>query len=114
MGSQSEVLHCYEQIAVLSERMLVLARNGQWGALPALEARYSETVDRLKAIEPLMALDEAQSARKYQLLSRINANHAEIFSLVMPQLEYLGGVLKSLERQQSLQSAYSQGNDALS
>lgn len=114
MSSQSEVMHCYEQIAPLSERMLLLARSGQWGALPALEARYSDAVDRLKVIEPLMALDEAQSARKYQLLSRINANHAEISSLIMPQLEYLGVVLKSLEQQQSLHSAYSQANDALS
>ena len=61
MCSQSEVMHCYEQISPLTERMLELARAGQWGALPALEAQYSETVDRLRVIEPLMSLDDAQA-----------------------------------------------------
>lgn len=114
MGCRSEVLHCYEQIAALSERMLELARGGQWGELPALESQYSGTVDRLKIIDPLELLNQAQLAQKYRLLSRINANHAEISSLVMPQLAHLRGVLKSLEQQQSLNSAYGQANDALS
>lgn len=114
MGSQSEVMHCYEQIAPLTERMLLLARTGQWGELPALEAQCSDTVDRLKAIEPLETLDESQSARKHRLLSRINVNHAKICRIVMPQLARLGAVLKSLALQQSLDKAYSQANDALS
>lgn len=114
MSSQSEVMHCYEQIVPLTERMLVLARSKQWGELPVLEEQYSSMVDRLKTIERLSSLDEAQAARKYQLLGRINANHAEICSMVMPQLESLGAVMKSLERQQSLHKAYGQTDDAYS
>jgi flagellar protein FliT len=114
MCSQSEVMHCYEQISPLTERMLELARAGQWGALPALEAQYSDTVDRLREIEPLMTLDDAQAERKYSLLGRITSNHAEISSIVMPQLAQLGAMLRSLEQQQSLHSAYSQGTDLLS
>lgn len=110
MGSQSEVMHCYEQIAPLTERMLLLARTKQWGALPALEAQYSGMVDRLKVIEPLETLDEAQAARKYQLLSRITANSTDIFGMVMPQLAKLVTLMKSLEQQQSLERTYGQGN----
>jgi len=110
VSSHSEVMHCYEQIASLIERMLALARTGQWGALPALEQQYSDTVDRLKIIEPVMALDAAQSARKYPLLGRITANHAEIASLLMPQLVQLRGVLNSLEQQQGLHKAYGQAS----
>ncbi|WP_170954803.1 flagellar protein FliT [Polaromonas sp. AER18D-145] len=109
MGSQSEVMHCYEQIAPLTERMLLLARTKQWGALPALEAQYSGMVDRLKVIEPLETLDEVQAARKYQLLSRITANSTEIFGMVMPQLTKLVTLMQSLEQQQSLQRTYGQG-----
>lgn len=109
MGSHSEVMHCYEQIAPLTERMLLLARTKQWGALPALEAQYSGMVDRLKVIEPLETLDEAQAARKYQLLSRITANSTEIFGMVMPQLTKLVTLMQSLEQQQSLQRTYGQG-----
>lgn len=111
MSSQSEVMHCYEQIATLAERMLTLARTGQWGELPAQETRYSDMVDRLKVIEPLESLLEEQVARKYQLLSRITVNQAEVSSLVMPQLRHLGEVLKSLEQQESLKKAYGQVND---
>ncbi len=111
MSSQSEVMHCYEQIATMTERMLTLTRSGQWGELPAQETMYTGMVDRLKVIEPLESLLEAQIARKYQLLSRIISNQAEISSLVMPQLLHLGEVLKSLEQQDSLQKAYGQALD---
>lgn len=107
-------MHCYEQIAPLAERMLALARTGQWGALPALEAQFSETVDRLKVIEPLMPLDEAQSARKYWLLSCIIPSHAELCRIVMPELARLKDVLKTLEQQQRLHGAYSQVPNAFS
>lgn len=113
MRSHSEVMHCYEQIASLSERMLLLARTKQWGELPALETQYSDMVARLKAIDALETLDEAQSARKYQLLSRITANHAGISSLVVPQLARLRDALKSLEQQESLHKVYGQTDDAL-
>lgn len=111
MSSQSEVMHCYEQIATLTERMLAQASTGQWGELPALETMYTGMVDHLKAIEPLETLLEAQVARKYQLLSRIISNQAEISSLVMPQLAHLSEVLRSLEQQESLQKAYGQAPD---
>lgn len=112
MCSQSEVMHCYEQIAPLTERMLLLACTGQWAGLPALEAQYSETVDRLTLIEPLELLSEAQMARKLQLLVRIKANHAGIHGMVMPQLERLGAILRSLEAQQNLHLAYGFTDDA--
>lgn len=111
MGSQSEVMHCYEQIATSTERMLTLARTGQWGELPAQETMCSDMVDRLKDIEPLESLLESQVARKYQLLSCITSNQAEISSLVMPQLVHLSEVLRSLEQQENIQKAYSQASD---
>ena len=114
MSAQSEVMHCYEQIATLAERMLMLARTGLWGELPALEAQYSDKVDHLKAIEPLETLNEVQSARMYRLLSQILSTHDEICSLVVPQLATLGDALKSLELKQSLHKAYGQAGDALS
>ena len=111
MGHQSEVMHCYEQIAPLTERMLILTRAKQWGELPMLEGQYSSMVERLRDIEPLSTLDEAQSARKYLLLSRITANSTEIFGMVMPQLAKLVSVMKSMEQQRSLHRAYGQTDD---
>jgi len=114
MGCQSEVMHWYEQIAPLTERMLMLARLGHWGELPALEAMQSDIVDRLKVIEPDEELSESQKARKYQLLSRIIASQAEISKLVMPQLEELQLVLKNMTSQQLLQQTYGRSNEPVS
>ena len=112
MSSQSEVMHCYEQIAKLVEHMLSLARAYQWGELPAQEALYSAMVDRLKKIEALESLHEEQVTRKYLLLSRIAAHQAEVSSLVMPQLRHLGDMLRNLEQQENLQKAYGQHSDS--
>ena len=114
MGCQSEVMHCYEQIAPITERMLMLAQSGLWGELPALEAQQSAMVDRLKAIEPNETLNESQKVRKYQLLGRIMANQDEIRNLVMPQLVELGLVLKNMASQQLLQQAYGRSNEPAS
>ena len=111
MSSQSEVMHCYEQIARLAEQMLSLARTCQWGELPAQETMYSAMVDRLKDIEALESLHEEQVARKYLLLSRIASHQAEISRLVMPQLRHLGEMLRNLEQQENLQKAYGQHSD---
>jgi len=111
MSSQSEVMHCYEQIATLAEQMLSLARTCRWGELPAHESVYSAMVERLQEIEPLESLHEEQVARKYQLLSRITSHQAEVSSLLMPQLRHLGEMLRNLERQDSLQKAYGQSSD---
>lgn len=111
MSSQSEVMHCYERIALLAEQMVSLARSCQWGKLPAHEAMYSGMVDRLQEIEAQESLHEEQVARKYWLLSRIASYQAEISSLVMPQLRHLGEMLRNLERQENLQKAYGLHSD---
>lgn len=111
MSSQSEVMHCYEQIAGSTECMLAFARAGQWADLPAQEAVYTDMVDRLRQIEALESLLESQLARKYQLLGRILSSHAELSSLLMPQLAHLGQVVRSLEQQDSLERAYGLASD---
>ena len=111
MSSQSEVMHCYEQISLLAEQMLLRARSGQWSELPAQEEIYSAMVDGLREIETLESLHEEQLARKYVLLGRIATSQAEISSLVVPQLRRLGEVLRNLEQQNSLQKTYGQSPD---
>ena len=111
MSSQSEVMHCYEQISTLAEQMLLQARSGQWAELPAQEEIYSAMVDRLREIQALESLHEEQLARKYLLLGRIATCQAELSSLVVPQLRHLGEVLRSLEQQDSLQKAYGKNSD---
>ena len=102
MVSKNTVLFWYEKIAVLTDHMLILTRNGRWGDLPALETQYSDMKEQLKAIEPLHVLNAEQSAQKCRLLYVINSNQYKISSLIQPQLDVLGAGLKNLERQQRL------------
>ena len=111
MSSQSEVMHCYEQIYTLAEQMLLRARLGQWAELPAQEEILSAMVDRLREIEALESLHEEQLARKYVLLGRLATSQDELSSLVVPQLRHLGEVLRNLEQQDCLQKAYGQSSD---
>jgi flagellar protein FliT len=108
MGSQSEVIHCYEQLLPLAARMLELARTREWGALPELEARCSALVERLKIMEPLEPLNEQQRLYKYRVLGQLRADHEAILNIVSPQLEQLGATLKSMQRSQGLHQAYGQ------
>ena len=112
MGSQSEAMHGYEQMAPLADHMLLLTRTRQWGELPARAAQYGGMVAGLKAIEAQDPQDEAQSARKCRLLSRSISSHDEICSFVMPPLATLGDALERLGRQQSLRKACGEAEDA--
>jgi flagellar protein FliT len=94
---QNEILGVYEQVAALTDRMLVLTRTLQWGGLPAMEAQLSDMMTGLKVIESVQTLDAAQSARKCRLLYVINSNQYKISSLIRPQLDGLGAKLKNLE-----------------
>jgi flagellar protein FliT len=112
MASRCEVMHCYEQIAPLTERMLLLASTRQWSGLPALEEQYTALVERLKVLEPQSTLDDAQSTRKRQLLVRINANSTRVLGLIGPQIKKLLSVMTSMEKQQSLHHVYHRSDDA--
>src|SRR5690606_9290900 len=57
MATRSEVVHCYSQLASGMALMAELARAREWDRLPALEAECAALVDRLRALEPLGALE---------------------------------------------------------
>ncbi len=111
MSTHSEVMHCYEQMAVITERMLVLARTDHWSGLPELEASYSGWIEHLKALNACgdsQTLDEAQRDRTRLLLTRIQGRHLAVCELVAPKVAHLKAVLRSLEWQTNLSSAYYQ------
>ncbi|MDB5845711.1 MAG: hypothetical protein JWP79_3021 [Polaromonas sp.] len=102
MNSKNKVLFWYEEIAELTDRMLVLTRTRQWENLPGLETQYSDMMKQLTAIEPLHALNAEQLARKCRLLYVINSNQYKISSFIQPQLDALSACLRNLELQRRL------------
>lgn len=110
MGYQSEVIHCYEQIAAVTEHMVALARAASWEELIAVELQFRAHVAYIKTIEERLdaadTLDASQLAHKHRLLKRILADDAEIRDNISPKMAQLSALMGSLKRQQSLNQAY--------
>ena len=84
MAGASDVLACQQQLASVLERMLALARAGQWKMLPELDAQCVALAGRLRALElPDPPPDERASIA--QLFARIGADQSELTQLVRPQ-----------------------------
>lgn len=106
MGSSSEVVHGYGQLASVMARMVALARAGDWGQLPELEVECTAQVRRLQAGRPVAALEPAQQAQARRLAERIHADQDEVCRLVRPQLERLVRDMAQLQNARELDKAY--------
>jgi flagellar protein FliT len=106
-------LHCYEQMAPLTERMLALARSEQWAALGPLEAQFSALAEQVRLLEDCGCCGDHWFGRGAELHATIQANHEAVRALVLPEMARLAASLRSMEWQQSLQNAYSRPDHAL-
>lgn len=104
MSAGEQQLRCYEELAPLTERMLALARSEHWAGLGPLEARFSALSEELSRLPSCGA---QWHERCSQLHARIQANHDALRQIMVPELARLAAGLRSMEWQQSLQSAYS-------
>lgn len=106
MSVNSEVVYCYDRLATLTERMLELSREEEWGQLPGVESLCAALIDRLKEIEPTTTLDSSQRDQVRQSLLRVRADQEEVCRLVKPQLRILLGSIAQLQQQDSVNKAY--------
>jgi len=106
MATNSEVLHCYGQLATKVAQMVEFARNKRWGELPDAEAACAVIVGRLQVIAPIATLSSAQAACR--LIARIQADQAIVNGIVKPQLDELVENMSSLQHSKSLSKAYGQ------
>lgn len=106
MSTKSEVVHCYDQLATTTARMLELSRAQAWGQLPALEARCAGLIARLREIEASTQLDSHERDEVRHALQRVRADQEEVLRLVKPQLRRLLAGIAHLQRQESLGKAY--------
>lgn len=77
MGASPVVAH-YQALAALTGQMLDAARRGEWDTLPALEAERSTLVARIKPLDGMADLDEAERQRKSALIRETIAMEREI------------------------------------
>lgn len=108
MATNSEVLHCYGQLATKVAQMVEFARNKRWGELPDAEAECAVIVGRLQVIAPIATLSSAQAQEACRLIARIQTDQAIVNGIVKPQLDELVENMSSLQHRKSLSKAYGQ------
>lgn len=106
MATNSEVLHCYEQLATKVAQMVEFAQNKRWGELPDAEAACAAIVARLREIEPNATLSPTQAEEACRRIAGIQADQAIVNSIVKPQLDQLVDNMSALQHRKSLTKAY--------
>ncbi len=103
MSNSSSILHQYELIAKLSQKMLAHARADHWQEVVTLGQEYHSAIQALRDMAPLG--NEDRLARK-PLLAQILEDDARIRNLAAPELVRLGALLGNIKRHQSVLQAY--------
>ncbi len=97
-SSREEALACYAELVATVRRMVELARERRWEALPALDAHCTGVVDQLKHLDA-GELDAPARSQLAALAGRIRADQDELERLVRPQFLHL--VQRMAELQQA-------------
>ena len=106
MSVNSEVVYCYERLAIITARMLELSREEEWGELPGLETLCAALIQRLREIEPDTELSSEQRDTVRNSLIRVRRDQEQVIRLVKPQLRQLLTGIASLQAGSSLGRAY--------
>ena len=101
MAAASAVLACQGQLAVLLERMVALAFEGQFRQLPELDLECASLAARLGAMD-LAGPTPAERESIAGLFQRIAASQADLNALVQPQflalMDRIGGQHRPRDR----------------
>ncbi len=99
----------YEEICVLSARMVNAARSGEWDLLIALESRVAAMRDRMMAEPEVVsgaAMAAPEIARKRGLIQQLLDDDAEIRRYTEPWMEHVRKLLGDHGRRRRVQQAY--------
>jgi flagellar protein FliT len=108
-----DTLPIYENMAVISEQMLVAARNANWELLSVLENRSSQYLAQLNqnGIEGVVETqndntNDALRERKVAIIKKILADDRDIRNLTEPRLTELSDLIKNTRNERKLVRAY--------
>ena len=96
--TSTETLSMYENIAGLSNQMLMSARNSDWDGLTRLEGQCASEA-RGATAGSIPALSGAPRMRKIDLLKQILANDRAIRTITEPWMTQLSQVMQAPQQQ---------------
>jgi flagellar protein FliT len=102
----SPLLSVYEEMAVLTGRMLACASNGDWDQLVELESQCAARVRVLQAAPPAEPLSGPVRERKVQILRELLDNDRAIRQLTTPWMAELAALINSTGAERRLAHTY--------
>ena len=106
MAAHVEVLRRYQQLLMLSQTMLTLAKQGQWDDLIGHEVGYLKAVEEVTRAVDSTTLPAALQSQIRQLLQQLLDNETLIKNLLMNRMAELRGLVNQCNQQKSVNSAY--------
>ncbi|MCX7156547.1 MAG: flagellar protein FliT [Rhodocyclales bacterium] len=103
MPSQIEL---YEEMSLLSSRMVVAARASAWDSLKELEQRIVGLRSRLPTVADDGDVPATDLARKHSLIQRILDDDAEVRRHTEPWMDHLCHLLSDSARRRDILKAY--------
>jgi flagellar protein FliT len=101
-----EVMSLYETVAVITDQMVVAAREGNWEQLVELEKQCSRHVEQLKQGESSEPLTPGVREKKVRIIQKILADDREIRNLTEPWMEHLSSLINNTGTRRKLAQTY--------
>ena len=105
MTPTSSSLADWQQLLLLSNQMLIMARTQQWEALIDGELNYIQHVNALSASNA-NAADSPFPSRVREILRQLLENEAEVKRLLLERMDELKVLIHQGNQQQSVNLAY--------
>ena len=106
MMNSVELISIYENVSVITDRMLDAARKADWDLLSKLETECSSQVQELRSNESASELSTDMKNRKVQIIKKILADDREIRDITEPWMAQLSKLMKSSESNRKLSQTY--------
>jgi flagellar protein FliT len=101
-----ELMEIYENVALITDKMLNAAKSEDWDLLIELETHCSTHVKTLQMNETQDELTEEMRQRKVNVIKKILADDREIRVLTEPWMEQLSQIMQSSQSSRLLTKTY--------
>ena len=102
----TELIDLYENVAVITDKMLHAARQRDWELLCQLESNCSSTVAIIQKNEVPVPLTPELKERKISMIKKILADDKEIRDITEPWMAELADLMQSNQTSRKLNQAY--------
>ncbi|WP_223827249.1 flagellar protein FliT [Undibacterium oligocarboniphilum] len=106
MMENLEIIHLYENVAVITDQMLQAARERDWELLTQLETSCTTTVQKIRDSEQPVPLTAELKERKISVIKKILADDREIRDITEPWMAELAELMKNSSVTQKLNRTY--------